>query len=479
MHVVPYVNKKLISIPIDINKWHHIAMTVSREGDNLNTRVYSDGTLIFNDSSATVHEISGQNTFTINDKGNFSYSVIGAAHYNDVRVFKRRLNSAEIQELQRILMIQYDFGEESVVGNTIYDNSGYGHDAIAVGISFENNEESRTRSIVATAPKEYVFFKCNNEDIFNNDFAISFWVKTSGSDTAMYLTNADQTFQIKKEETNKLKFIYNGNEYLFSSSVQEEKWVHIALTAVYRQIALYVNGMRQRLIDQENYVSNTLPYDWYLCGENYPPFTIGNDRMYDFRLYIGRFTDDDILHLYDTKLLIDNNSNLSTNLIAEVGTNNLLSMEGWTIGKIYTATGAYAPSTEHMYSAFIPVLPEVPYSSYINEDYNITFFYYQSNYTFIRSEEKANTNITPENCYYIRCLISNNILSQIKNIEETLAESTPVIIPGVEILTNKTIENSIDQQITRYSSFKIRNICEDHAIGLFNDGTVSCNELKE
>ena len=84
---------------------------------------------------------------------------------------------------------------------------------------------------------------------------------------------------------------------------------------------------------------------------------------------------------------------------------------------------------------------------------------------------------TPIDCYYVRFVIENDTPS-IDALVTDIAKFGPVMVPG-STTTTSGMSVDTDVQVTKAYQIKTKDICENHDVGFFKDGTASGNNFYE
>ena len=129
---------------------------------------------------------------------------------------------------------------------------------------------------------------------------------------------------------------------------------------------------------------------------------------------------------------------------------------------------------------YIPVLPNTSYYFKAATGWNIrgVHFYKKDNtwisYTTIGD---AGVRTTPEDCYYVRFIVQNDTAS-LDALVADIATFGPVMVPGSTATTSGMAADT-DVQVTKTYQIKTKDICENHDVGFFKDGTASGNRFHE
>lgn len=124
------------------------------------------------------------------------------------------------------------------------------------------------------------------------------------------------------------------------------------------------------------------------------------------------------------------------------------------------------------------MLPNTKYYFAVKEKCNIrSVYYYTKDLSFISYGSGGGEKTTPSNCYFIRyVLMPKNSSDTIDVNDITLYE--PSMIPCNANLDTSFGDNT-DVQITKTYQLKTKDICENHDVGFFKDGTASGNNFYE
>jgi hypothetical protein len=204
--------------------------------------------------------------------------------------------------------------------------------------------------------------------------------------------------------------------------------------------------------------------------------------MSDFRIYASALTPAQVLELYESKAEIDKNQNIFTNEIIEQNeVANMINLDSWEQGGIQDASGVDANNMNNRArTKYIPVLPNTPYYFQAASGWDIrgVHFYRKDNawisYTTIGS---AGVRTTPADCYYVRLIVQNDNAS-LDALIANVATFGPVMVPG-SAATTSDMGTDTDVQATKTYQIKTKDICENHDVGFFKDGTASGNNFYE
>lgn len=202
----------------------------------------------------------------------------------------------------------------------------------------------------------------------------------------------------------------------------------------------------------------------------------------DFRLYGKALTADEILAMAETKASIDKNQNVFTNEIVEQSNSNMTNANSWEAGAINDASGTENNQTNllptRIRSKYIPVLPSTTYYFATKETCNVrSIYYYTKDLTFISFTSGGGEKTTPSNCYFVRYVLLPKSSSDTIDVSN-IALYEPSMVPcNTNLDTN--FGDNIDVQVTKTYQIKTKDICENHDVGFFKDGTASGNNFHE
>jgi hypothetical protein len=204
--------------------------------------------------------------------------------------------------------------------------------------------------------------------------------------------------------------------------------------------------------------------------------------MSDFRIYASALTPAQVLELYESKAEIDKNQNVFTNEIIEQNeVANMINLDSWEQGGVQDASGVDANNMNNRArTKYIPVLPNTPYYFQAASGWDIrgVHFYRKDNawisYTAVGS---AGVRTTPEDCHYVRLIVQNDNAS-LDALIANVATFGPVMVPG-SAATTSDMGTDTDVQVNKTYQIKTKDICENHDVGFFKDGTASGNNFYE
>ena len=299
-------NANCLTPSLELNKWYHITLTYK----NGHCKIYMNGQMTKDYSTSIVPDFSKVTFGTIGAGGPSGGSYQTNCLINDFRVYDHCLSQKEVKENSKGLIVHYPLtGIELENDTTIYDSSGYRHNATVVG----------TTTIDNTSPRYSSAIHMNNTSSANRIDAdpliipteaitVSFWMYTTKTNS--YVMYIDQNLSFCVNAAGDAFWLSRTNSKGFSTAkLTTGVWHHIVLI---RQDTTY-----KAYIDTEEIPRNMGNNVWthsngrlYLLNRNYNNSYAANASIVDFRMYVTALSEEDILELYQTSQSVDNKGNL-------------------------------------------------------------------------------------------------------------------------------------------------------------------------
>lgn len=301
---------------ITSNTWVHLAVVYDgtqlkfyRNGILVNTR---EGTLSAKNKTAGVFYL-GRDSRT----GATAFN----GKLNDVRIYDECLSDKEIKEIYKTLILHYKLNNSIKVK----DSSGYGYNATVFGYLTDYVDSPVYDNCIRFdySSSTYVVIPTINFSDFANNFTISWWSKIENMNGKMAWGFKDGN-RLNLYPTSS-KFCCNtgdgaNNSYMSGSSTipfaaYNNGWHHYVMTANGTDNKLYIDGIYKGTAQTYKGITGTqIILSGWDTGTSYK-WTQG--YLSDFRIYATALSDEDILQLSKTKMIIDNKQNLYTNEFKE------------------------------------------------------------------------------------------------------------------------------------------------------------------
>lgn len=255
-------------------------------------------------------------------------------------------------------------------------------------------------------------------------------------------------------------------------------WNHVAVVYSATERVVYVNGVEIA----KDTISGTFNKRSSLdIGYGSTTTRSFNGKIADFRIYRTSLKKEDIFELYESKAAIDKNQNVFSDEIIEQNNSNMTNTNSWETGAINDASGTENNQSNllstRIRSKYIPVLPNTKYYFAVKEKCKVRqVYYYTKDLAFI-GIVGGGEQTTPSDCYFVRWVLkpkNDSDTIDVKDIALYEPSMTPCnmnVIPSFGINT--------DVQVTKVYQLKTKDICENHDVGFFKDGTTSGNNFYE
>ena len=280
-----YTNVSSVTIPVLINQWNHISITMQKYDTTNTTR-----------GNGYIRIGSSKHTSTSTDYWLF----------------------ANIQVEAKAYETEYTPPGTTSNNTFIQDSSGYNHNGTIVGTA---------TSIVSNCPRYDRAVSMNNtsttnhieslENInFTSNITVSFWVKAALDKNQVIFTTKYIQFGI----LNQYGYVYppkGTGAFVLSSYFISNEWNHVCVVNNDGTFTLYVNGqVVSRISTADNcYLHNS--YKLWLLNRSYNANYGANAAISDFRIYCTPLLDTDIKSLYNIGMRIDNFGRVHTYELVE------------------------------------------------------------------------------------------------------------------------------------------------------------------
>lgn len=405
----------------------------------------------------------------------------------------RSLNNSKFYNFQ---MEEKDHATSYVKGsrnNPYYDESGYNHDGIQNQIDYISDSNNGSCCASFNGTHSYIEVPNWKPTLPNEPYTMAFWVNPAEDKTRdIYFGNyptTNGTFNIERNTNNYLRVYYNSDTPIGPIStvtIPSGVWTHVVITFDGITFKAYKDGVEKysKTLSQTLNCTNT---NWKI-GSDYRT-AVGTSEatrykglMSDFRIYASALTPAQVLELYESKAEIDKNQNVFTNEIVEQSNSNMTNANSWEAGAINDASGTENNQTNllptRIRSKYIPVLPSTTYYFATKETCNVrSIYYYTKDLSFISFTSGGGEKITPSNCYFVRYVLLPKSSSDTIDVSN-IALYEPSMVPCNTNLDTSFGDN-IDVQLTKTYQIKTKDICENHDVGFFKDGTASGNNFYE
>ena len=285
--------------------WTHIGFTLY---DRI-IKLYKDGLEVYSDTLGSRYaEISdffgvfgGALMTASSNSRDVNTSYIFKGKLNDVRAFSHACSAKEVKEMAKGLVLHYKFDDETILGATIYDCSGYRNHGHVNGTLTSDTDAGRyTRAIYFPTNYANNIFVSNPANIIPSLTActITWWEKPVTGKSMLIAGGTSTTYIAACQETGT---IYNsgvaGNPIYYKDGIKTPsmkytagEWHHYAITDI--SITTFKN------IIINNYVGNS---SWCVNG-----------RLNDLRIYSTVLSPEDIEALAKVQAAVDSSGNVYT-----------------------------------------------------------------------------------------------------------------------------------------------------------------------
>lgn len=295
--------------------WTHIAATF-----NYNTGVacfYLNGILEGTATNlSTTHYCRGD--FYIGDSG---VDILE----NDVRIYDHALSPKEVKEISKGLVLHYplDNHEDAGEGNIVYDCSGYGHHGMWYGNQSTATDTARYSKCTYLDNGQTTYIQSNGGCGNPSDaITMNIWFKstctTPGSNYHEIFNHATSSqyfeFAIYKSGYFRQGMVIDGTRYVINggSGLLDGKWHMLTATYDGSNIKRYIDGVIIDTMTQTITGVLTGANGKFLLGHYGPNTSYYAKEAYlsDARIYATALSAADILELYKTAAVVDNQQNL-------------------------------------------------------------------------------------------------------------------------------------------------------------------------
>ena len=369
-----------------------------------------------------------------------------------------------------------------------YDESGNGYDANQIDMDYTADTNSGTTAAKFNGSTSCLEVPFIRSDLFKTPYTLSFWVNPDDNDRAVFFgdhqLSGGVSMNFERKSGGKLRYYHGGNpDQTIDLTTPVGEWTMVTITSDNTTLRFYKNGVE---------VPNTAYTFTPTITKNSGVMRIGRDsrsdytalagRMSDFRIYGTALSAEDVLELYEGKAAVDKSHNVFTNEIIEQNeVANMVNLGSFEQGGVNDASGTNANNMNNrVRTKYIPVLPNTPYYFQAATGWNIRgVHFYKKDNTWISYTTIGNAGVrtTPEDCYYVRFIVQNDTAS-LDALVADIATFGPVMVPG-STATTSSMAADTDVQVTKTYQIKTKDICENHDVGFFKDGTASGNNFHE
>lgn len=300
--------------------WKHVCCTV----DNTTITTYLNGIQV---ASAAIADKSAMTNLNSSNFIEIGCDHPGGDEYltgyvNDFRVYDHALSPKEVHEISKGLVLHYplDNNEDAGEGNIVYDCSGYGHHGMWYGNKSTAIDTARYSKCTYLDNGQTTYIQSNGGCGNPSDaITMNIWFKSSnktpGSDyhhmfngltTWVYIEMA-----VHKDGYLRCGLYINGTRYVANcgSGILDGKWHMLTMTYDGANIKRYVDGAL--LNTQAATGTIDRPNDPFIFGHGASTGYYCKDAyLSDARIYATALSAADILELYKTAAVIDNQQNL-------------------------------------------------------------------------------------------------------------------------------------------------------------------------
>lgn len=287
--------------------WTHIGFTLY---DRI-VKFYKNGLEVYSDTLGSRYaEISdffgvfgGALMADSSDPRSVNTSNIFKGKLNDVRAFSHACSAKEVKEMAKGLVLHYKFDDEHILGNTIYDCSGYRNHGNVNGTLTSDTDAGRyTRAIYFPTNYANNIFVSTAANIIPSLSActIAWWEKPDTGKSMLIAGGTSTKYIAACQETGT---IYNsgvtGNPVYYKDGIKTPdtsmkytagEWHHYAITDI------SMTSFKNMIIN--NYVGNS---SWCVNG-----------RLNDLRIYSTVLSAEDIEALAKVQAAVDSSGNVYT-----------------------------------------------------------------------------------------------------------------------------------------------------------------------
>ena len=297
---------------LEVNKWYHIAA------------IFKDSTayLYINGKPATETPFYTINYLPKFDNANNIYiggnsTQVGQCDINDVRVYNHALSLLEMKILNQALMFHYSFNfpNTQLIANETGLSSPTTISQITVS---QQNLPIGNYCGKFNGRQSGISFQASKNQLFTNDYTISFWVCPLDTKQAVYfgdyqLANGNKfNFERCAGDNGDFKMKHNGNDVLGAENIDLlgtpiNTWTMISITYKNSTLTFYKNGECKKSIDNFVPTVDKNYNELISIGKNgNNTSTAFNGYMSDFRLYTSALSDQEIKELYSCGSRISN-----------------------------------------------------------------------------------------------------------------------------------------------------------------------------
>lgn len=287
--------------------WTHIGFTLY---DRI-IKLYKDGLEVYSDTLGSRYPeiddffgvFGGALMTASSNSRDVNTSYIFKGKLNDVRAFSHACSAKEVKEMAKGLVLHYKFDDETILGNTIYDCSGYRNHGNVNGTLTSDTDAGRyTRAIYfPTNPANNIFVSTAANIIPSlSACTITWWEKPvtgksmliAGGTSTKYIAACLETGTIYNSGvTGDLVYYKDGIKTPDTSmKYTAGEWHHYAITGI--SITTFNN------IIINNYIGNS---SWCVNG-----------RLNDLRIYSTVLSAEDIEALAKVQAAVDSSGNVYT-----------------------------------------------------------------------------------------------------------------------------------------------------------------------
>ena len=299
------------------DSWCHIAVT----NDGVNVKTYINGSLSLTTPSSNIYTTGVLN-------GSLLIGASGSSvRLNDLRIYDEALTPRQVSLMSQCLVMHYPL-DHDWSPSVVYDCSGYGHDGTVNGTLAYQNDSRAGNGCIFFNGSTNVKAKAINWDIGYqvSQFTLSQWCKVKtgwsashgmhglswGNDFIRLVLGKSNIIWSYVKFKNSMGTIGNKSlSYGASSSPVEDRWYFIAMTFDNGVMKLYLDGALVASADHSSEfsalyygTSNTYIGSFNSSGE------IGVGCLSDVRAYASALSDTQIMDLYQSKIIADNDGNI-------------------------------------------------------------------------------------------------------------------------------------------------------------------------
>lgn len=304
------------------NKWVHVAVVMAGTYSEL----YINGALVTRKSAGYGADNLGTKEFRLGSR--FTNANWFNGQLNDVRIYDELLTKKQIREISKGLMVHYDFedlnGMTNVAG-TLFDASGYGHNATLYGsLQISSGGNGLTSLYIPNGVTDYVYASDFRWPV--DQITVQYWWKsTNTAPTGSYhipvSSNSGGQYEMSIYNTGITR---NGLYVAGSRKVDNGtsrvllngQWHACAMTYNGTVIKRYVDGVSEKDTSATGALSGGtgLMLGHYGTNTNYG---VKQGYIADFKIYSTALTPEEILQEYQCKTQIDKLNNVCTGMLSE------------------------------------------------------------------------------------------------------------------------------------------------------------------